>query len=189
MKITDVTLTLFAWDDIPATHLRPPHRPLRRQEPARPAHPPHRRGRRGPRLPRLGERGAQLRRPSRSSASLKPIVLGQDPLDRERLFQRCWRAAAQTTLRAIGAVDVALWDLAGKVAKLPIHRLLGTYRDRVPAYASSAVLPSTQAYARGGGALQGARLDRLQDPPADRSGRPTSRSARPCGGRSATTTR
>ena len=44
-------------------------------------------------------------------------------------------------------MDVALWDIAGKVAALPIHRLLGSYRDRVPAYASSAVLGSKEAYA------------------------------------------
>jgi hypothetical protein len=47
-----------------------------------------------------------------------------------------------TTLRAIGAMDVALWDVAGKVNGLPIHRPLGASRVRVPAYASSAVLAS-----------------------------------------------
>src|SRR5207237_9041035 len=52
-----------------------------------------------------------------------------------------------TTYRAIGAMDVALWDLAGKIAGLPIHKLLGSYRTSVPAYASSAVLPSKEAYA------------------------------------------
>jgi L-alanine-DL-glutamate epimerase-like enolase superfamily enzyme len=44
-------------------------------------------------------------------------------------------------------MDVALWDLAGKVANLPIHRLLGSCRDRVPAYASSAYLPTPRDYA------------------------------------------
>jgi L-alanine-DL-glutamate epimerase-like enolase superfamily enzyme len=50
-------------------------------------------------------------------------------------------------VRTIGAVDVALWDLLGKAMGQPIHRLLGTYREAVPAYASSAVLPSAAAYA------------------------------------------
>ena len=59
---------------------------------------------------------------------LKPLVLGQDPLERERLWQALWQRNRSTTIRAIGAVDVALWDIAGKVAGLPIHRLLGSYR-------------------------------------------------------------
>ena len=47
---------------------------------------------------------------------LKPIVVGSDPLERERLYAAMYRKARMTTLRAIGAVDVALWDLAGKIA-------------------------------------------------------------------------
>jgi len=78
---------------------------------------------------------------------LKPVVVGQDPLDRERLWQALWQRNRQTTIRAIGAVDVALWDLGGKIAGLPIHRLLGSYRETVPAYASSAVLSSVGDYA------------------------------------------
>jgi len=78
---------------------------------------------------------------------LKPLVVGQDPLDRERLWQALWSRNRATTIRAIGAVDVALWDLGGKLAGLPVHRLLGSYRESVPAYASSAVLPSKEAYA------------------------------------------
>src|SRR5438034_3415356 len=91
-------------------------------------------------------RGAHLDAASLIQA-LKPVVLGQDPLERERLYQAMCQRSRATTLRAIGAVDVAIWDVAGKVAGLPIHRLLGSYRDRVPAYASSAVLESPKAYA------------------------------------------
>src|SRR5262249_3683760 len=91
-------------------------------------------------------------RPARLDAqgpgqSLKPLVMGRDPLDRERLWQEMWQRSRTTTIRTIGAVDVALWDLGGKIAGLPVHRLLGSYRDRVSAYASSAVLASPQAYA------------------------------------------
>ncbi|HSF04788.1 MAG TPA: enolase C-terminal domain-like protein [Methylomirabilota bacterium] len=78
---------------------------------------------------------------------LKPVVVGQDPLDRERLWQALWQRNRATTIRAIGAVDVALWDLGGKIAGLPIHRLLGSYRETIPAYASSAVLATAQEYA------------------------------------------
>jgi L-alanine-DL-glutamate epimerase-like enolase superfamily enzyme len=91
-------------------------------------------------------RGAQLDAQSLITV-LKPVLMGQDPLERERLYHGLMARSRQTTLRAIGAVDVALWDIAGKVAGLPLHRLLGSYRDRVPAYASSAVLATRQAYA------------------------------------------
>jgi L-alanine-DL-glutamate epimerase-like enolase superfamily enzyme len=39
--------------------------------------------------------------------------------------------------RYLGAIDLALWDIAGKVAGLPLYKLLGAYRDKVPAYAST----------------------------------------------------
>jgi L-alanine-DL-glutamate epimerase-like enolase superfamily enzyme len=146
MKITDLTVTLFAWSGIPATTY----------------------GRHTGRF--SGEShlglvtlytdqgleghaflGSAMRSAEFDAKSLvhylKPLVVGQDPLDRERLWQSMWSKSRNTTLRAIGAVDVALWDLGGKVAGLPIHRLLGSYRDRIPAYASSAVLPTPEAYA------------------------------------------
>jgi L-alanine-DL-glutamate epimerase-like enolase superfamily enzyme len=78
---------------------------------------------------------------------LKPILMGEDPLARERL----WRAMAQrvrgSNLLAVGTVDVALWDLAGRAAGVPVHRLIGSYRDSVPAYASSSVLDGPEDYA------------------------------------------
>jgi L-alanine-DL-glutamate epimerase-like enolase superfamily enzyme len=146
MKVTDVTLTLFSWSDIPATtYGRHTGRfsgaselgllTLRTDE-----------GLEGHAFLGSAQRSATM-----DAASLirflKPLVLGQDPLERERLWQTMWQRNRQTTLRAIGAVDVALWDLGGKIAGLPIHRLLGSYRDSAPAYASSAVLASKEAYA------------------------------------------
>jgi L-alanine-DL-glutamate epimerase-like enolase superfamily enzyme len=146
MKITDVTLTLFAWGGIPPTTY----------------------GRHTGRFSGTSELGlltlrtdagfdghAFLGSAMRSAAldaqsllrALKPLVLGQDPLERERLWQSMWQRNRATTPRAIGAMDVALWDLGGKIAGLPIHRLIGGYRDSAPAYASSAVLPTVEAYA------------------------------------------
>lgn len=146
MKITDVTLTLFAWENIPATtYGRHTGKfggqsqlgllALRTDE-----------GVEGHAFLGSASRGAQFDAESLMGA-LKPLVMDQDPLERERLYQALLSRSRHTTWRAIGAVDVALWDIAGKMAGLPIHRLLGTYRDRLPAYASSAVLQSKQAYA------------------------------------------
>ena len=77
---------------------------------------------------------------------VKPLLIGRNPLDIGALWQAMWGQHRHVTLRAIGAVDVALWDLAGKVAGLPVHRLLGTCKLEVPAYASSSYLPTPQAY-------------------------------------------
>ncbi|GAA4339319.1 enolase C-terminal domain-like protein [Pigmentiphaga soli] len=77
---------------------------------------------------------------------LKPILLGKNPLDREWLHHALWAKARVTTTRAIGAIDVALWDIAGKAAGQPIHRLLGSYRDRIAAYATSPVYTEPALY-------------------------------------------
>ena len=79
---------------------------------------------------------------------LKPALLGQDPLDREKIWQELWHLDRLTFLPqlALGAIDVALWDIGGKAAKLPIYKLLGAYRDKVKAYASSMTLPNVEAY-------------------------------------------
>ena len=146
MKITDLSLTLFAWDDIPATSYG--------------AHSGKFSGRSQLGLLAIstdeGITGHAFLGSAFSPADmdgaglirfLKPMVMGQDPLDRERLNQALWKRARSTTVRTIGAVDVALWDIAGKAANLPIHRLLGTYREKVPVYASSAVLARPEDYA------------------------------------------
>jgi len=78
---------------------------------------------------------------------IKPLLVGRNPLDRGAIWKAMWFQKRTVSLRAIGAVDVALWDLAGQVAGLPIHQLLGTCQTEVPAYASSAWLPDPAAYA------------------------------------------
>ena len=78
---------------------------------------------------------------------LKPVLIGQNPLDIGRLWHGLWHCNRFASLAAIGALDVALWDIAGKMTNMPIHRLLGTCRESVPAYASSAFLPAAQDYA------------------------------------------
>ena len=51
-------------------------------------------------------------------------------------------------LRAIGACDTALWDIAAQAAGMPLHALLGSERAAIGAYASSQVLDSVAAYAQ-----------------------------------------
>jgi L-alanine-DL-glutamate epimerase-like enolase superfamily enzyme len=146
MKITDVTLTLFRWSDIPATQYGAHTGRFGGESQLGLVTVSTDEGLAGHAFLGSAMRGAHLDGESLIHY-LKPLVVGQHPLDRERLYQAMWHRNRSTTFRAIGAMDVALWDLAGKVAEMPVHRLLGSYRDRVPAYASSAVLPAPAAYA------------------------------------------
>ncbi|WEX11101.1 mandelate racemase family protein [Chelativorans sp. AA-79] len=72
---------------------------------------------------------------------VKTVLIGQDPFDRERLWQKLahWQrgSAAQLTDRTLAVVDTALWDLAGRALGVPVHKLIGAYRDKVPAYGST----------------------------------------------------
>jgi len=77
---------------------------------------------------------------------LKPIVVGQNPQDIGRLWKKLWKMNRAANLAAIGAIDICLWDINGKIANLPIHRLLGTCKDKVPVYSSTAFHETTQAY-------------------------------------------
>jgi L-alanine-DL-glutamate epimerase-like enolase superfamily enzyme len=72
----------------------------------------------------------------------KQYLVGEDPLDRERLWQTLSQLWYGKRGPALAAVDVALWDIAGKLADLPIYRLLGAYRDEIRAYVSGNPAPS-----------------------------------------------
>ncbi len=73
---------------------------------------------------------------------LKPVLLGQNPLDIEFLWQQMYRSTMAFGRKGIGmaaisAVDIALWDLMGKITKQPVYRLLGgRTKPEVPVYAS-----------------------------------------------------
>jgi L-rhamnonate dehydratase len=73
---------------------------------------------------------------------LKPLLIGQDPWDIERLWQLMYRKTMAFGRKGIGtvaisALDIALWDLLGKSAKQPVYRLLGgRTKTRIPVYAS-----------------------------------------------------
>lgn len=146
MKITDVTVTLFAWADIPATSYGSHTGRFSGESKIGLLAITTDEGITGHAFLGSCFYAADLDAPG-LIRYLKPILMGQNPLDRERLYKAMWKRVRTTTVRAIGAIDIALWDIAGKIAGLPIHRLLGSYRDRVPAYISSAVLATPQAYA------------------------------------------
>jgi D-arabinonate dehydratase len=71
-------------------------------------------------------------------ARLTPELIGEDPINVERLWHKMWVpkliGRRGLTTRAISALDIALWDIRAKVAGLPLYKLLGGYRDRVPTY-------------------------------------------------------
>jgi L-alanine-DL-glutamate epimerase-like enolase superfamily enzyme len=66
---------------------------------------------------------------------IKSLVVGQDPFDREKFWHWMWVANIPENLLSV--LDLALWDLQGRVLNLPIHKLLGGCRDKVKAYAST----------------------------------------------------
>jgi L-alanine-DL-glutamate epimerase-like enolase superfamily enzyme len=70
---------------------------------------------------------------------LKQALIGQDPTLSKKLRQDMWRAAEYSGTSglvtcAMAAVDMALWDIVGKAAKMPVFRLLGGYRTTLPTY-------------------------------------------------------
>lgn len=76
------------------------------------------------------------------ACGLRELLIGENALETDRLWQKMYRRTMYFGRRAVGisaisAVDMALWDLKGKLFNQPIHRLLGGKRhDRVLAYAS-----------------------------------------------------
>src|SRR5215472_16530006 len=72
---------------------------------------------------------------------LRPMLIGEDPLLIEGLWQKMFSRTRQSgrrgiVINAISGIDIALWDIAGKVARLPLYRLLGGCREKIEAYAS-----------------------------------------------------
>ena len=79
---------------------------------------------------------------------LREELVGADPLAREWLWERMWELdrTEELPLYVLGLVDLALWDLAGRLAGLPVLQLLGGYREAIPAYASTATYATTEEY-------------------------------------------
>ncbi len=72
---------------------------------------------------------------------VKPLLVGRDPFFREAIWhamnerQRLHKGTLSD--RVLATVDMALWDLAGKALHMPVYKLLGATRTKVPAYAST----------------------------------------------------
>ena len=73
---------------------------------------------------------------------LKPLLLGQDPMNSEYLWQSMYRRTLPWSRKGIGmtaisAIDLAIWDLKGKLLGEPVFRLLGgRTKEKIPVYAS-----------------------------------------------------
>ncbi len=71
---------------------------------------------------------------------IQPLLLGEDPMTREVLWHRVYNLLRDhgqkgMALQSLSGVDIALWDLFGKIVDQPIHRLLGgPFRQEVPVY-------------------------------------------------------
>ena len=77
-----------------------------------------------------------------TEARIKPLLVGEDPLDREKLWTWMNQMVVQSpelglNEAVMGVVDCALWDLFGRMIGQPVHKILGGARDRVKAYAST----------------------------------------------------
>ncbi len=70
---------------------------------------------------------------------IKPVLIGQDPAFPRRIRAALWKALEYQGVGgvaqfAIAAVDIAVWDILGKHAGMPVYKMLGAYRERMPVY-------------------------------------------------------
>ena len=101
--------------------------------------------------------------------ALKRFLVGEDPVNVDALFEKMRRARlfdgamAGATVTAMTGIEIALWDLAGKILGVPVYQLLGgKFRDRVRLYCDSHAGKdfSPGAYAQRAKEVVGARLRR-----------------------------
>ena len=73
------------------------------------------------------------------ASTIRPYLIGKNPLHREAIWQGMWHYNRfwLTPVTALGVIDVALWDLYGKIIGRPVAEILGIYREKLPTYASS----------------------------------------------------
>jgi L-alanine-DL-glutamate epimerase-like enolase superfamily enzyme len=80
-------------------------------------------------------------------AAIKPAIMGKNPLDINsrirdmKLYVHPWLGWDGISAQAIGAVEIALWDILGKAKEMPIAHLFGAHRDKIPLYGTGTVKP------------------------------------------------
>ena len=101
----------------------------------------------------------------------KELAVGEDPFAIERVWERLSQVSARTenkeaAMRAISAVDIALWDVIGKVSNMPLHKLLGGYKEELPAMGDGGKLggagPGVNDRVHGPAERDGLRRDEIQ---------------------------
>lgn len=71
---------------------------------------------------------------------IQPMILGMNPLDRDVIWHKVYNLLRDhgqkgMPMQSLSGVDIALWDIAGKIHDLPVYQLLGgAFRERIPAY-------------------------------------------------------
>ena len=86
---------------------------------------------------------------ARFALFLKSRILGENPCNVEMLFKRVKQFGGQARQAGgVCAVEMALWDLAGKAYGVPVYQMLGgKYRDRVRVYVDTPMRPTPEAFA------------------------------------------
>ncbi len=73
---------------------------------------------------------------------LKPLVIGEDPFDYSYIWEKMYRKTLNWGRRGLGmvaisAIDIAIWDVLGKITNKPVFKLLGgRTKEKIPVYAS-----------------------------------------------------
>lgn len=77
---------------------------------------------------------------------LIPVLINRDPLDHDGILHDLRPRVFPQPPGALAVIDIALWDIMGKVKNQPIYQLLGGVCDRIPSYASTPMFENVSAY-------------------------------------------
>ncbi len=84
---------------------------------------------------------SEVVRPHLINGFARDVLLGEDPYDREKLWQGLahWQRGGNGQLsdRTLAVVELALWDLTGRKLGILVYKLIGAYRNKVLAYGST----------------------------------------------------